>query len=266
MKLVRTTLFRCIFLLAIFCFITVSRSFSQTSGTFSLSFGTSAPNGTWGTKHVLAVWLENTANPSVFIKTKAKYGNEDDHLTSWVAKSGKSLVDAVTGATLSSYNTITVAWNGTNTAGTVVPDGAYNIYVEMGLGSNKTTDHAVTSFTFTKGAVSQHLTPTGTTNYSNVVIDWKPLATLIGTIENFDNECSFPNPSTGKVNIDFTRELQDASVKVINSKGESIYSERNIQIPVGTKVIDLANKPNGLYFITIQTAELKSTYKVLINR
>lgn len=266
MKLVRTTLFRWIFLFVIICFITVYSCFSQTSGTFSLSLGTSAPNGTWGTKHVLAVWLENTANPSVFIKTKAKYGNEDDHLTSWVAKSGKSLVDAVTGSTLSSYNTITVAWNGTNTAGTVVPDGTYNVYVEMGWGSNKTTDHAVTSFTFTKGAVSQHHTPTGTTNYTNVVIDWKPLATLIGTTEDFDNVCSYPNPSSGKVNLDFKRELKGASLVVINSKGETVISEQNIEIPIGTKVMDLSNKPNGLYFITIHSAELKSSYKVLIDR
>jgi hypothetical protein len=265
MKMIRPTLFKLVLLIGMLCGIKVAVN-AQTSGTLSLSFGTSAPNGTWGTKHVLAVWLENTANPSVFIKTKAKYGKDDDHLTLWTTKSGKNLVDAVTGATLSSYNTISVVWNGTNTAGTVVPDGTYNIYVEMGWGSNKTADHAVTSFTFTKGTASQHLTPTGTTNYTNVVIDWKSLATLIGTTENFDNECSFPNPSTGKVNINFNRELQGSSIKVINSRGETVTSERNIQIPVGTKVIDLANKPNGLYFITIQSAELKYTYKVLINR
>jgi hypothetical protein len=252
--------------IGIFFGITISVVQAQTSGTLSLSFGTSAPNGTWGTKHVLAVWLENTANPSVFIKTKAKYGNEDDHLTSWTAKSGKSLVDAVTGATLSSYNTISVLWNGTNTAGTVVPDGTYKVFVEMGWGSNKTNDHAVTSFTFTKGTTAQHVMPAGTTNYTSPMIDWTPLATLVDATENFDNECVYPNPTTGIININFSRELKNASLQVVNAEGKAVLIERAVNIPVGSKLIDLSQYQNGLYFITIQTAELKNTYKVLINR
>lgn len=246
--------------------LTISSAYSQTAGTLTFSCNTTAPNGTWGTKHVLAVWLENTASPTVFIKTKAKYGNQDDHLTFWTVKSGKNLVDAVTGSTLASYNTVSVTWNGTNIAGTVVPDGTYNIYIEMGWGSNKTADHSVTSFTFTKGASSQHLTPTGTANYSNVVIDWATIATLIGTTENFDNICVYPNPSTGLVNINFNRELNAASLIVVNSLGKTVISERNIKIPEGPEFIDLSAYPNGMYFITIQSENLKYTYKVLITR
>ncbi len=246
--------------------LTTFSVFSQTSGTLTFSCSTTAPNGTWGTKHVLAVWLENTANPSVFIKTKAKYGNEDDHLTSWVAKSGKNLVDATTGSTLATYNTITVSWNGTNTSNTVVPDGTYNIYIEMGWGSNKTTDHSVQSFSFVKGPNSQHLAPSATTNYSNVVIDWNSAITLVGANENFDNECLFPNPTEGVVNIKFNREMKGASLKVVNPAGKTVISERNVQIPIGTKAIDLGDQPNGLYFIMIQATNLKYTYKVLINK
>jgi hypothetical protein len=263
MKQFKSVKVNCI--VALFVLIATS-AFSQTSGTLTFSCSTTAPNGTWGTKHVLAVWLENTANPSVFIKTKAKYGNEDDHLTSWVAKSGKNLVDATTGATLVTYSTIAVAWNGTNTSSTVVPDGTYNIYIEMGWGSNKTTDHSVQSFSFVKGPNTQHLTPAATTNYSSVVIDWNPVITLVGASENFDNECLFPNPTNGIVNIKFSRELQGASLNVVNPAGKTILSERNVRIPTGTKAIDLGDQPNGLYFITIQATDLKYTYKVLINK
>jgi hypothetical protein len=265
MKMNRLTFLKEVLLVVLFCGISALVN-AQTAGTLNVSFGTSAPNGTWGTKHVLAVWLENTANPSVFIKTKAKYGNEDDHLTSWTAKSAKSLVDAVTGSTLSAYNTISVVWNGTNTAGTVVPDGTYKVFVEMGWGSNKTNDHAVASFTFTKGTTAQHVTPAGTTNYTNPVIDWTPLATLVDAKENFDNECVYPNPTTGIININFSRELKGASLKVVNAEGKTLISEPAVNIPVGPKLIDLSQYRNGLYFISIQSAELKTTYKVLMNR
>lgn len=239
----------------------------QTMGTLTFTSGTSAPNANYGTKHVLAVWLENTANPSVFIKTKAKYGNEDDHLTSWVAKSGRNLVDAVTGATLSAYNPVTISWNATNTAGTVVPDGTYNVYIEMGWGSNKTNDHAVNSFTFTKGPDAQHLTPTSTTNYSNVTVDWVPVSTLSEVTEDFENLCIFPNPSSGLVNITFARDLKRASIKIVNSQGKTVFSERYYKLSAGPKKIDLRNYPGGFYIFHIESDENPNyNYKVLLSR
>ena len=239
----------------------------QTMGTLTFTSGTYAPNANYGTKHVLAVWLENTANPSVFIKTKAKYGNDDDHLTSWKAKSGGNLVDAVTGATLTAYNPVTISWNATNAAGTVVPDGTYNVYIEMGWGSNKTTDHAVNSFTFTKGPTAQKLTPTGTANYTNVTVDWVPVSTLAGVIENFENLCIFPNPSNGLVNINFARDLQTASIHIVNSQGKTVFSERYYKLSAGSKKIDLRNCPDGLYIIHIESDDnLHYNYKVLLNR
>lgn len=245
---------------------TISQVYAQTAGTLTFSCKTNAPNGKWGTKHVLAAWIENTASPSVFIKTRTKYGNQDDHLTSWTAKSNKSLVDAVTGSTLMMYSTISGSWDGTSVAGAVVPDGTYQLYLEMGWGSNKMADHSVASFTFTKGSVAQHLTPNSTANYLNVVIDWNPVATLNNVTENFDNLWVYPNPTTGIVYINFTRELQGASVMVTNLLGKAIVSERNIKVAAGPKEVDLSTYPNGIYFITIQAANLKYSYKLLIKR
>ena len=103
---------------------------AQTAGSLTFSCTTAAPSGNWGDKHVLAVWIENTQNPSVFIKTKSKYGSEDDHLTAWGSKSGKNLVDAVTGATLSAYGKQSIIWDGTNVSHNVVADGNYNVFIE----------------------------------------------------------------------------------------------------------------------------------------
>jgi len=250
----------------VFCGFATISTYSQTAGTLTFSSGTYAPNADYGTKHVLAVWLENTANPSVFIKTRAKYGDEDDHLTSWEAISGSNTVDAVTGATLASYGTITGTWDGKNVAGTVVPDGTYNLFIEMGWGDNKTEDHAVTSFTFTKGPDAQHLTPVGTTNFLDVVIDWTPMSTLIGTVENFDNVNVYPNPTNGIVNLKFMKELDGATMLVTDGSGKTVFSERNVKIPVGSKLIDLSTYQNGLYFISIESGNVKYNYKVLINK
>ena len=246
--------------------LAIGSTYSQTAGTLSFSAGTFAPSSDYGLKHVAAVWLENTANPSVFIKTQAKYGNEDDHLTAWMAKSNNNLVDAVSAATLTTYGTITGSWNGTNIAETVVPDGTYNLYLEMGWGKDHVAAHAVKFFTFTKGAAPQHLTPAGTTNFLNVVIDWTPVATLIGTTESFDNVNVFPNPTTGIVNINFSQEMSGASVLVTDLAGKSLLSERNIKIPVGSKLLDLSKFQNGLYLISIESGNTKYRYKVFINK
>lgn len=181
-------------------------------------------------------------------------------------KSNNNLVDAVTAATLTSYGTITSEWDGTDVSGTVVPDGTYNLYIEMGWGDNKTNDHAVEFFTFTKGATVQHLTPDGTTNFTDIVIDWNPVATLIGSVENFDNVNVYPNPTTGMVNINFNNELEGASFKVVNSAGKTVVSERNIKIPAGTKLIDMSKYQNGLYIISFEAGNLKYNYKVLIDK
>ncbi len=171
--------------LSLIVFLSLSiNAFSQTAGELTFSCSTYAPTGSWGNKHVLAIWVMDTKDPANFIKTKAKYGHQDDHLTSWTAMSGKNLVDAVTGATLTSYGTESVLWDGTDVNSTVVPDGNYNVYIEMGWGRDKINQHAVLSFTFTKGADAVQLTPTGTSNYSDVSVEWKPTVTLANDFEN----------------------------------------------------------------------------------
>lgn len=253
-------------LFSLFYGLATSSTYSQTAGNLTFSIGTTAPSSDYGLKHVVAVWLENTANPSVFIKTQAKYGSEDDHLTSWIAKSNYNTIDAVSAATLTSYGTITGSWNGTNFGGTVVPDGTYNLYIEMGWGKDQVAAHGVKSFTFTKGGAVQHLTPAGTANFLNIAIDWTPMSTLVGTTESLDNVNVFPNPTTGMVNLNFAKELSGVSILVTNLSGKTYFSESDVKIPVGSKLIDLNACKNGLYFILIESKSIKYNYKILINR
>ncbi|MFN8208609.1 MAG: DUF2271 domain-containing protein [Bacteroidales bacterium] len=238
----------------------------QTAGTFTFSCTTTAPSGSWGNKHVLAVWIQNNAAPSVFIKTKAKYGNEDDHLTSWTAASGKNLVDAVTGATLSAYGTVSVSWNGTDVSKNVVMDGDYTLFIEMGWGKDKVGQHAVASFPFTKGAVSQHTTPAGTTNYSNAVIDWQPTATLLNTVEDENGLCIYPNPGDGLVQLRFQKRFSDLSISVFNPAGKLLLKESVGVQEAGTRSLDLSKYSPGLYLVSINSSTGTLNYRIVINK
>jgi len=253
MKAIKLKFF--VFLAGIVAITAVS---AQTPGTLTFSCNTYAPNSDYGTKHVLAVWIQNTADPSIFIKTRNKYGSEDDHLTSWIAISGKNLVDAVTGATLSSYGTITSEWDGKDVSGTVVADGDYQVFIEMGWGRNKTDAHAVTSFTFTKGATEQNLTNGGGTNFSNIAISWVPEGStgIAPGKETFDHLNVFPNPAKGNVTIDFGDvPLNDRyTVKIVSELGQVVWKhavdKRNINISTyslggpGTYYLVVTNSDN----------------------
>lgn len=239
---------------------------AQTAGSLTFSCTTAAPSGSWGDKHVLAVWIENTQNPSIFIKTKSKYGSEDDHLTSWGPKSGKNLVDAVTGATLSNYGKQSIIWDGTDVKSNVVADGIYNVLIEMGWGKDKVAQHSVMSFSFTKSGSAVHLTPAGNSNYTNVSIDWVPTVTLINSEDNSDAISVYPNPSKGNINLNFTNNQTSAKVVVENSLGATVYSNNIKNGFTGLMNIDLSSNANGLYFIKIVSPDKQFIYKVLLNK
>ncbi len=239
---------------------------SQTAGTLSFSSNTTAPSGDWGNKHTLAIWIENAASPSDFIKTRAKYGNDDDHLTEWVAKSGKNTVDAVTGPTLTSYTTRTAIWDGTDVSSVVVPDGEYKVFIEMGWGKNKSEDHSVFSFSFNKGPDAVQLTPDGNTHYSNVSINWEPVSTLVEFNDNPDNISVYPNPSSGMLNLKINESLPSARLMIKGVSG-AILSVKEIENGFsGDYNIDLSSYQNGLYMIILDTHQKKYIYKTILQK
>ena len=156
---------------------------AQTPGTLTFTYTQTAPSSQ-ATKNVMAVWIEDSAT-STFIKTKMRYWSSgtSDHLPSWKANSAQSVVDASTGATLTSSTTPTafglktITWNGTNAAGTVVADGTYNILIESSYCNPQpaaNTHWLITNFYFHKTSNTENLTPTGPTNFSGITINWAP--------------------------------------------------------------------------------------------
>lgn len=252
--------------LSILCFAMIYPLFAQTAGTLSFTCTTAAPSGNWGDKHVAAVWIQNNENPSVFIKTNAKYGHEDDHLTSWTAISDKNLVDAISGATILSYGALSATWDATDVSQNVVLDGEYSVFIEMGWGKDKVNDHATSMFTFTKGPSAQQLTPGGNSNFSGISINWQPTTTLISSVDDKNGVYVFPNPSKGAIKLNFQKELLNVKIEVSDLSGKILYSEKQQQIALGVKTLDISDVPEGMYLLTIFSENSYFTYKLVIDK
>lgn len=243
--------------------ISAGALFSQTSGTFSFSVTTTSTGG-YSPSHLIAIWIENAATS--FIKTKIKYSSPDnyDHLATWVNKSGQNVTDAVSGATLTSHGTLTFLWNGTNVGGTLVPDGAYFVWLEMAWGSSLSTGKTVNSYAFTKGPAVVHLTPPNTTNFLSMVLDWTPSTTAVeGVLENKDISV-YPNPSTGLVNIDFKKPHEAGTMEIIGEDGKIVYWEKLQSVPAGTKTFDLSGLSDGLYFCRLNFAAHEFIFTIIL--
>lgn len=120
-------------------------------------------------------------------------------------------------------------------------------------------------FLFTKGPNTEHLTPTGPANFSNISLDWMPNTTSVEENANHTDIHIFPNPTNGI----FTVNYKDASrITVENILGSVIYDEKINTSGLGRKTIDLSKYSNGTYFIKVQTnsSDKVLKYKVLLNK
>lgn len=250
---------------AAICFTTSLTA--QTAGTLTCVFTPTTPSGSTfyqSTYHALSAWIQTSTG--TFVKTKLHYccnGSTGDHVPTWSTKSGGNTTDATTGATKQSYAALTFTWSGTNVAGAVVADGAYNIVVED-CWDHGTTGITTYTFSFTKGTTATTVTPTSTTHFTGASVIWHP-ATNTGLNEaTFSPIISvYPNPTEGVFNVDFKNAT---SIKVLNTLGSVIYEEKIEQLTEGTKSIDLSNFTNGIYFINVSNGTNSSNHKVILSK
>ena len=163
-------------------------AYSQTGGTLSLNVTTTFTGGAFGARSDFVVWIENSS--TTFVKTRAIYGNDRDHLVQWISKTAtQNVVDATVGATTTtnpkSYTAI--LWNGSDLTGTtpynLLPDGTYKIGMECAWGSNNTivTSRQIYYATFTKGPTPQTITPNDTVNFTGITLQWTPSNLVVTT-------------------------------------------------------------------------------------
>ena len=237
---------------------------AQTAGTLSFTYTPVAHSGTWGEKHVLAVWIQDSSDD--FIRTKFRYwGNgTNDHLPIWKANSNENITDATTGATLSSYSTRSLTWDGTDLSGTLLPDGDYKVTIEE-CWSHGDTNKVVKSFTFTKNESESHLTPDDDDDFTAVALDWVPLISGIEPVDHAKPFSVFPNPTSKRIFIDFGSNTSAGNITILNTLGQEVFSEKENIAYSGIKTIDLGSLKNGIYYLSVEVnSNIQTTRIVLV--
>ncbi len=245
---------------------------AQTSGLLTFTLTEAPHTSTYsGTKNALAIWIESctpcgtTAGTSTFVRTKMRYwgSGTNDHLPTWVTKSGSSTTNATTGATVASFTTKTITWDGKNAAQTaLVADGSYRIAVQE-CWNHGTTGTATRYFPFTKGTSADTQTPANDANFTGISLSWSPtLAT--DTFSQNPQAVVYPNPSSGIFNIDLKSDVK--SIRVVNLLGQEVYSEAiNSKTAETTKEINLSSYSRGIYIINLTNEFGTTNYKVLLD-
>jgi hypothetical protein len=103
----------------------------------TVTVSTSDPGtGNWGSEHDIVLWIENAAG--AFIKTFGRWGYDygASDLPVWNSRKTVSTVDGTTGATPTTYGTVSATWNLTGTNGSRVPNGTYHYCIELSNNHN----------------------------------------------------------------------------------------------------------------------------------
>ncbi|MDP4239231.1 MAG: DUF2271 domain-containing protein [Bacteroidota bacterium] len=157
--------------IAISCSSNNSPSNPASTPGLTVSVLTSSAGGSYAPKHVVAIWIENSAGE--FVKTLTVYAQaRATYLTNWEQSSAGNKIDAVSGATQNTHGTITAHWNGTDSKGITAPDGTYRICMEL---TDKDSTGSFSYFTFTKGSAAEAKTPANVPSFSKITIKWVPL-------------------------------------------------------------------------------------------
>ena len=144
----------------------------KTTGNLSVSFTTGTANGEYAPRNVVAVWIED--NSGIFIKTLLVNAQKRmRHLTNWSSKTPTGdNIDAITGATSTTFGTLICSWNGMDTSGTLVSDGTYKLCMEL---ADDNSSENFSYFTFKKGNSEDLQTPANKPSFSNISIHWTPI-------------------------------------------------------------------------------------------
>lgn len=247
---------RLFFLLLI---IGVTQIQAQTSGTLTVTVTTAqTATAVYAPKNILAIWVED--NSGKFIKTLMAYANtRKAYLTKWGTStsaigSSYNIVDAISGATLSSHSTRTCNWNGTDYSGKLVADGSYKLCMEL------TDQHISSNYTFvafTKGTTNQNLTPADVPpSFKSIAVSWSTKVTQVNPELTKSNAVVIsPNPGKGVFKVLAENVL---GIEVYGISGETIFKG-------ASPVFDLSGRPNGIYFVKVRTTENTVVKKIIKN-
>jgi hypothetical protein len=152
------------------------------AGTLTVDFKSVALGGNYAPRNVGAVWIETSSG--MFVKTIERWaGIRAVHLTTWTMVSGgwggffgggnaADMMDAVSRATLRSHEMHHVMWNMKDSKGQVVPDGMYNVVIEVADDNRKPS--ASGKVAFMKGPAPQMATAPDKAPWSGFSLTYQP--------------------------------------------------------------------------------------------
>jgi flagellar hook assembly protein FlgD len=247
-----------------------------TPGTLTFTVKTITNNSTYSPKNVIAIWIKDALGNFV-VSRKVMAVKRIQHLVKWNASSLGNVVSATTGATLTMHQAHTITWDGKNAAGTDMPDGIYQIWVEYvstNAASNGNQGPSI-SVEFTKGLAVQHITPANATYFQNIIADWVPLSAGLNNLSKTGASLRiFPNPfsseTTVLLNCDRPSQayicVYDASGKKVSELLNDSFSSGARKYTWDGKSDNGQNLMNGMYFVQIQINGYSETQKVILNR
>ena len=217
----------------------------QTNGQLTVGFKTTTYNGAEAPKHILAVWV--TKADGTFVKTLMAYTvttKYRQYLTKWksATNSTYNMVDAVTGATLTSHGTRSCTWDCTDVAKVVQPDGDYRINVEF---TEASAAGKIATFSFTKNTTpaSTFTTITSSTNVSSISVVWSPVNTAVDNIDYEKYYKIYPNPVSSVL---FVTGSDIHEVSLYDMQGKNILNTTENQL-------DFSQYKPGTYLIKIRS-------------
>ncbi|MCB9260873.1 MAG: T9SS type A sorting domain-containing protein [Flavobacteriales bacterium] len=124
----------------------------------------------------------------------------------------------------------------------------------------------VTIFNWNRGQSDSLVIETGKEKENNKVCqntNHRDSTSKVGILgEELTNQIIFPNPVNGNF-IHFKREV--SSVKVLDFLGKEVINYRE-ELGLGLNKIEIANLPNGVYFVMYQMGVKSYTSKIIVNR
>jgi hypothetical protein len=93
------------------------------------------------------------------------------------------------------------------------------------------------------------------------------VCSTVGIEENLSNVNMevYPNPTNGELNIDITTlEVQDFTISVINTLGQTVKEVKHMQSNGGKIKIDLSDKNTGVYFVTVKSASGSKVKRIVL--
>jgi len=169
-----------------------------------------------------------------------------------------STISATSNPPGASGSALSYTWSASPSTGVSYSPNRFSPNVKVVLGPTATGD-----YTFT--AVVKNAS--GSTTVTEVITQDMYNCT-VGIAENnllSTNLSVYPNPAHEQLNIVLSGSNDTYKVKLTNILGSVVYEEKTFKNSRDNTVINLSNKPKGVYFLTVESNNEKVTKKIVID-